>query len=149
MCVSKGLTRSGFGDVEILDRRLTKQKSRSGGHEIVCRTNLGTFPLTVVVKVIQDKIRTRMVDELAGTVIRTQADIGLLISPEGFSKAARANKEAHRPIRLEFMAGDDLATFLRTTKVGVRRDGDVDYAFFSELEEVSERILAFLKKEDA
>lgn len=52
MVVEQALARSGFGDVEILDRRRNKQKSRFGGHELSCRTRIGSLPATVLVKVV-------------------------------------------------------------------------------------------------
>jgi hypothetical protein len=36
---------------------------------------------------------------------------------------------------------------MRSASVGIRAKGDVDYAFFSEIEEVSERLLGFLEGE--
>lgn len=147
ICVSRTLTRSGFGDVQILDRRRSKQKSRFGGHELMCETTLGSYPVKVVVKVIKDDVRTRMVDELAGTVMRTNADLGLLVTPFNVSERVRAAQGAYRPLRLEFIDGNRLAELMRCSGVGVRSKGSVDYAFFSELEDVSERLLAFLGKE--
>jgi restriction endonuclease Mrr len=147
ICVSKALSRSGFGDVQILDRRSSKQKSRFGGHELMCETTLGLYPVKIVVKVILDDVRTRMVDEMAGTVLRTKADLGLLITPFNVSEKVRAAQDAYRPLHLEFIDGKRLAELMRCSGVGVRSKGSVDYAFFSELEEVSERLLAFLRRE--
>ncbi|MGV3615279.1 MAG: restriction endonuclease [Fimbriimonas sp.] len=147
MCVSKALTRSGFGDVEIQDRRSSRQKSRHGGHELTCLSSVGGYPLKVVVKVVRDDVRTRMVDELAGTVLRTQADLGLLVTPFNVSPKARAAQARYRPVRLELVDGKRLADFMRCSGIGVRPKGSVDYAFFAELEAVSGRMLAFLREE--
>jgi len=149
ICVSKVLTRSGFGDVQILDRRSSKQKSRFGGHELMCETTLGIYPLKIVVKVIQDDVRTRMVDELAGTVMRTRADMGLLITPFNVSERIINAQDAHRPLHLEFIDGNRLARLMRCSGVGVRPKGEVDYAFFTELDEVADRLFEFIRKERA
>jgi restriction endonuclease Mrr len=147
LCVSKALSRSGFGDVQILDRRSSKQKSRFGGHELMCSAMLGLCPLKVVVKVILDDVRTRMVDEMAGTIMRTKADLGLLVTPFNVSAKVRSAQEAHRPLHLEYIDGTRLAELLRSSRVGVRQKGSVDYAFFAELEEVAYRLITFLRKE--
>ena len=147
MCVSKALTRAGFGDVEILDRRSSRQKSRHGGHELSCLAKVGGYPLKVVVKVVRDDVRTRMSDELVGTVLRTRADLGLLVTPFEVSPKAREAQGRYGPVRLEFVDGEALADLMRCSGVGVRPKGGVDYAFFAGLEEVSGRLLAFLAKE--
>lgn len=147
MCVSKALARSGFGDVQILDRRSSRQKSRYGGHEILCESALGTYPLRVAVKVVRDTARTRMGDELAGTVLRTGADMGLLVTPFNVSPKLRQAQGSYKPARIETLDGGGLARLMRCSGVGVRPNGDVDYAFFAELEQVSRRLLDFIGRE--
>lgn len=147
MCVSKVLSREGFGDVQILDRRSSKQKSRFGGHEIMCETTLGIYPVKVVVKVILDDVRTRMVDELAGTVMRSNADLGIIVTPFKVSRATREAQGVYRPVRLEFIDGERLSELMRCSGIGIRSKGSVDYAFFAELEAVSKRLLTFIRRE--
>ena len=147
IALSKALSRSGFGDVQILDRRRSRQKSRYGGHEILCETSVGEYPMKVVVKVVQDRIRVRMADELAGTVLRTNADLGILVSPFNRSGSIAGLQGAHRPVRIEFLDGDRLAALLRRSGVGVRGKGELDYAYFTALEEVACRIEVFLGRE--
>ena len=106
----QALSRSGFGEVQILDRRLPRQRSRLGGCELMCRAQLGTVPLAVAVKLVKDTVRTRMLDELAGAVDRTGADLGLLVSTEDLPARAskrpgalpavpRAGARPRRPVR--------------------------------------------------
>lgn len=147
MITSKALTRSGFGDVQILDRRHTKQKSRFGGHELLCQTAVGCLPMRIIVKVINDAGRVRMLDELAGSVIRTKADLGLLMTPHHLSANANRVQGSYFGVRIETITGSALAAFVRSHGIGVRPSGELDYAFFSELEEVSGRLLSFLEKE--
>lgn len=147
--VSKALARSGFGDVEILDRRRSGQRSRHGGHEISCLTHVGPLPVRVIVKVVADRdgVRTRMLDELAGAVLRNSADLGLVVTPFRVSPKAVAKRSSYPPARVEAMDGDALAALVRRSGVAVRPSGEPDYAFLSELETVSERLLAFIGKE--
>lgn len=149
MLVSKALTRAGFGDVEILDRRQAGQRSRHGGHELACRAHVGPLPLDVIVKVVRDDLRTRMYDELAGAVLRNRADLGLLVTPYQISARAARNQAGYRPARVEAIDGERLADLMRCSGVAVRPSGEPDYAFLSELETVSVRLLEFMGKERA
>lgn len=143
MLTSKVLTRSGFGEVEILDRRETKQRSRYGGHELRCTVNLGIVPMKVIVKVINDSVRVRMLDELTGTVSRTKADLGLIVTPHHLTSTAKLHQAFYRQARVQVIDGQQLAGMLQKAGIGVR-DRDVDYAFFGALEDVSGRLLAFI-----
>jgi len=148
MLTSKVLTRAGFGDVEILDRRETGQKSRHGGHEMSCLTYVGSLPVRSIVKVVpQYDLRTRHFDELAGGVLRAGADLGLLVTPHKVSASIAGKQPSYRPARLEVIDGNSLASLMRCSGIGVRPDGSPDYAFFAELEEVSGRLMGFIRKE--
>lgn len=144
MVVEQALARSGFGDVEILDRRRNKQKSRFGGHELSCRTRIGSLPATVLVKVVQDRVRTRMIHEMAGCVLDRDAELGLIISPFNSSQL-RAKKQPIDPkLRVRIIEGTDLAKMVKCSGIGVRPKGEVDYAYFAEMEARSSHFLLFL-----
>jgi hypothetical protein len=147
MLTAKALTRAGFGDVEILDRRRPSEKSRFGGHELSCRTFLGSLPLHVVVKVVREDVHLRMLDELAGTVLRMRADVGLLVTPHRLSAKKAVIPPTYRPARVEVLDGPALARLVRSAGVGARGRADVDYGFFGELEHASNRLLEFIDKE--
>jgi hypothetical protein len=144
--VTRVLTREGYDDVQILDRRQTKQKSRFGGHEIMCETTIGSMPAKVVVKVINDAGRARHLDELAGVVDRIGADVGLLVTPHHLTKNARRNQPLFSRSRIEVMDGPGFASLLLKHKIGTRGQDGVDYAFFGHLEQITDRFAAF--KED-
>jgi len=146
MLVSKALARAGFGEVEILDRRHAGQKSRDGGHELVCRSPLGHLTVRMLVKVVDQDAKTRMLDELAGAVVRCGADMGLLVSLHNVSASIAAKQAAYHPARVETMDGKGISDLMRRSGLAVR-DGEVDYAYLAALEEVSERLLAFMRKE--
>lgn len=144
MLTSKALSRSGFGDVQILDRRQSKQKSRYGGHELECRFLVGTMSMKVIVKVVRDSVRVRMLDELAGAVLRSKADLGLIVTPHHVTVNAARHQASYQRARIEIIDGKQLAELLQQVRVGIRSKGDVDYAFFEALEEVSLRMLSFI-----
>lgn len=143
----KALTRAGFGDVQVMDRRSSKQKSRYGGHELLAETTVGSLPARIVVKVIPDVIRLRMLDELAGVVMRTKADLGVIVSPFHLSKRARESLVDYTNARIDVIDGAALASLLSRFKIGVRGSGEPDYAFFTALEEYSQRIIDFMARE--
>lgn len=147
LVTSKMLARSGFGDVQIMDRREKRQKSRFGGHELLCETTLGSLSIRIVVKVINDAVRLRMLDELSGVVARTKADLGILISPHHVTSSARRHQVAFREAHVEVMDGERLAGRLMSLGIGVRPKGSVDYGFFWSLEEASQRIAALMREE--
>ena len=147
LLTSKVLSRSGFGEVQILDRRETHQKSRFCGHELMCESSFGSLPLKVIVKVINDGVRVRMLDELAGAVMRTKADLGIIVSPRHVTATARKLQAHYLSARVNIIDGNDLAERLTKLGIGVRPKGDVDYQFFGALEEVSARVSSFMKAE--
>lgn len=146
MLAAKALTRAGFGDVQTLDRRTSRQRSRFGGHELVCLGQVGTLPVKVAVKLVRQDVRTRMLDELAGTVLRTGADLGLIVTPYALTGAAAKRLGSHPRARVEVMDGPALARLLASQGIGVREDGSVDRTFFAGLEEASERLLGFIRE---
>lgn len=144
---SKLLTREGFGDVQILGRRQTKQKSRFGGHEIMCETTIGSEPAKVVVKVVNDAGRLRHLDELSGVADRTSAAMSLLVTPHNLTKSAMRNQPLYRRSRVEIFDGAKLASLMFKHKVGTRGTGDVDYEYFGALEDASDALLGFMATE--
>lgn len=147
LLTSKVLSRSGFGEVQILDRRETRQKSRFGGHELMCESSFGSLPLKVIVKVINDGVRVRMLDELAGAVMRTKADLGIIVSPRHVTATAKALQPHYQSARVNIIDGTELADRLHRLGIAVRPSGEPDYSFFGALEEVGERVAAFMRLE--
>jgi hypothetical protein len=145
--ISTVMSRSGWNETIILDRRETGRKSRHGGHEISCRTFLGPVAVKMVVKVHRDTGRTRMLDEMAGTVLRNGADVGLLVTPTKLSPGIAAKQAGYKGVRMESIDHEALASLMRCSGVGVRHDGTPDYEFLVALEEQSARLLVFMKQE--
>ena len=146
LATQRALSRSGYGDVQFLGRFRRRQKSRLGGHDIVCETVMGASVHHVVVKVLRDTVRVRHLDELAGTVQRTRADTGLVVSPYGMTKAAAQTIGGGGVPRFHVVAGADMAEWFANYGVGVKKDGTVDRLFFRHLEEAAGKMDAFLKK---
>lgn len=147
MLVSKVLTRTGYGDISILDRREPKQKSRLGGCELLCQTSIGGVSIKVIIKVIKDSIRVRMLDEMAGAIDRTKSDFGMIVSTEFLSKKAQATKEEYQKSRVEVIDLSLLCQMLSKFRIGVRPNGEPDYAFLAELEDQLDRVNHFLAYE--
>jgi len=147
LLTSKVLSRSGFGEVQILDRRETRQKSRFGGHELMCESSFGSLPLKVIVKVINDGVRVRMLDELAGAVVRTKADLGIIVSPRHVTATAQKLQAHYKSARVTVIDGNELVDRLQKLGIAVRPSGEPDYHFFGALEEVTHRVSAFMRLE--
>lgn len=147
MMVQKALIKAGYGDVEILDRRDAGQKSRYGGHELSCVLATGPVPLKVNVKVLTEDVRIRTFDELAGCLIRTGADAGLVITTGKITRSgAKWQAKFEGKSRMDAMDGRALADLIRRSGFATRQNGEPDYAFFTELEKVSEKVRAFGKE---
>lgn len=144
MLIAKILTRQGFGDIQLLGRRLNAQKSRVGGCELLCQTNIGHVPIKVIIKLINDSVRTRMLDEMAGAIDRTGSDFGVVVSTEDLSPKVALNQEKYQKSRVEVIDGSQFASMLCKFKIGTRSDGSPDYAFFGELENQLEKVNQFL-----
>lgn len=88
-----------------------------------------------------------MVDEFAGVVMRTNADLGLIVSPFHVTANPRRNPGRYTNARIEVIDGSALAELLARNQLGVRRSGEPDFAFFTALEEYSQRTMDFMTRE--
>jgi len=149
LLVAKALSRSGYGDIEILDRREPRQKSRYGGCELLCRSSFANVPVRIIVKVIRDSVRVRMLDEMAGAIDRTKSDFGIVVSTADLSQRARTVRQAYRKSRVEVIDLELLTDMLAKFRIGVRPSGSPDYAFFGALNDQIRRVNKFLTYERA
>ncbi len=147
MITSRMLAQSGLGNVVLLDRRSSKQKSRFGGHELLCEGRYGEIPVRIVVKVINDGIRLRMLDELAGAVSRMQATFGIIVSPRPLTKSAKLYQSAYNSSNIAVIEGDEFAARLSKLGIGVRSSGEVDYQYFTHLEMYGPQLIDFVSTE--
>ncbi len=147
MLVSKVLTRTGYGDIQVLDRRHRRQKSSIGGCELLCQTSIGSVPIKVIIKIIKDSVRTRMLDEMAGAIDRTKSDFGIVVSTEELSDKARLTRDEYKKSRVEVIDCLLFSEMLQKFRIGVRPNGEPDYAFFAELEGQLDRVNEFLAYE--
>ncbi len=146
MILQMTLSREGFGDIEIMNRRLAKQKSRFGGYDLVCRRTIGSVQETIIVKIVRDTVRIRHCSELMGEIDRANADLGLLVTPFHVCDSAVTQLTKYTKSRFEVLDGNDLADLLTKYEIGVRGRGEIDYAYFTGLREASERIIGFINK---
>lgn len=147
LVAAKMLSRSGFGDIEFAGRLKRRDKSLDGGHELFCTGTLGSVQIRTVVKVVNDSVRLRMIDELAGTALRMRADFGVIVSTQHITAAALRFQFSHRPIRIVVIDGWEFAHSLRKLGIGVRPSGDVDYQFFGALELIQKQLFGAARRE--
>lgn len=147
MLVAKVLTRTGYGDIQVLGRRHRLQKSRVGGCELQCHTSMGSVPIRVIIKLIKDSVRTRMLDEMAGAIDRTKSDFGIVVSTEKLSEKARRTRKEYKKSRVEIIDLCLLTEMLQKFRIGVRPGGEIDYAFFAAMEDQFDRVNEFLAYE--
>ncbi len=148
MVVTQALARAGYGDIRILDRRQAKQKSRYGGYDIECHTHVGRMPAKVIVKVVaDDSIHKRMIDELCGVTLSSQATAGFIFATKHIATSAKAELQALSPIvRLVAFDGEQFAAFLAAQDIGLRPDGSVDQEFFRDLKQIAANIKHLTQK---
>ena len=142
--ISRVLTRAGYGEARLQDRLKEKQKSRSGGCDLLFEATFGTREVRVAVKVLKDTIRTRMLDEMCGVVRRTKADMGFLVTPFSLGKRARELLTLYKP-EIHVIDGAALAELLQLYGIGTKGPGVVDYEFFAWLEHYSDRTVNYMK----
>lgn len=148
ICVSNVLSREGYSDVQLLGRRTTKQKSYIGGCDLAAHQRLGIFETKTLVKVIQDDVRLRMLDEMTGAMPRTKANFGIIVTPFSTTKqvAELGNLYPGNPIRI--IEGPELAKLLVKHRLAVKDSlGKLapDYSYIQRLEEGSRRVLGFIR----
>lgn len=148
LCVSASLSREGYSDVQLLGRRTTKQKSYLGGCDLVAHQPLGVFHTRTLVKVIQDDVRLRMLDEMTGAMPRNKANFGVIVTPYGVTRQVRelnAEFPGH-PIRI--IDGKELSYLMVLHGIGVEDregKGSIDYNYFQHLHEHSRKLLKMIR----
>lgn len=148
MLIQKAFSRAGFGDVEIMDRRLPRQRTRYGGYELMCTFGEVDRPRRMLVKVIHGAdVRVRSISEMAGEVDRHSADLGFIITTHRVCRSARQALAHYTKSRIETMEGEELADLITRQQIGTRPNGGVNYAYFSQLEEIAHRLRAIAEKE--
>ncbi|MBS1702861.1 MAG: restriction endonuclease [Armatimonadetes bacterium] len=141
MLTQKLLTLSNYGEVLSLDRWVPRQKSRFGGCELLCTAWFGEHRATVLVKVVRDWAKVRMVSELAGTVERLGADSGILVATRPMGPKVRAEVARFARTRIEVFDAERLTDLMTRHRVGVRPDGSVDYAYWGQLHELGPKLV--------
>ena len=144
LVTSAALTRAGYGDVQFQDRRESRQKTKHGGHELTCTLRVGEAMSRAVVKVINDGIRTRMCDEAMGTADRRRADFAMIVSPHNLSPKVAHQQGQYTKTPLQVFAGIDLAALVAKYKVGIRKDGSIDYAYYETLRSSAHELMPYL-----
>jgi restriction endonuclease Mrr len=151
LIVSNVLSREGYSDVQLLGRRTTKQKSYIGGCDLIAHQRLGVFITKTLVKVIQDDVRIRMLDEMTGAMPRTSANFGIIVTPKGVTERVEILNSAYPGHPVRIITGKELARLMVANRLGVLDFGGElrpDYRYFQNLHDRSRQLLAYLKSMD-
>lgn len=144
--VSRTLTRAGYGEVRFMGRRAPQQKSKDAGYDLLFEATFATRRrLVVVVKVADQPIRIRQLDEMCGVIHRTRADMGFVVSAHHVTRKAKALLPDYEPT-VQAIDGEQLAALMSEYQIGTRGKGEVDYAFFGSLEHYSNKVLSFINR---
>lgn len=138
------LSRMGYGDVRSMGRLKPGQKSKQGGHELFCRFQAGSQTANMVVKLVSDSARLRMLCELAGTMLLNRAQFGLLIATKPSSARMLQFLDRLTPLKIELIDGPHLAQLLHKYRIGVRVHGEPDFAYLERLDQQETEVVALL-----
>ena len=139
------LERLGYRNLRIMGRRTPAQSTDQGGHELMSLDEFGIFTGKTVIKFVRDKVRTRMLDELAGTIRRVGADYGVLIATGGFCEGVTPDINQ----RVRVITGTELAHLLVRHRIGTKtetQEDTVDHEFFRSLEVYAGQVAEFVER---
>ena len=139
-CLRHLLVQMGYTDVQLMGRTHWKGRNNEGGIDLQACSKTGVTASRIIlqVKQYQRPVQRRFVDELRGTMLRTGATQGLLITTSDFPTIARitAARERLAPIRL--VDGDELLDLLLSHQIGItNQPGEkrtFDAAYFADLD---------------
>ena len=137
------LERSGYAPVLQSERKHKRGRTRSGGLDIraYTRTDLASSLTLIQIKQYRRVVSRRFVDELRGTMLRLNAEQGLLLTTSTFSRVAwrAAALTEVAPIRL--LDGKAIRGLMIEYRLGIEEDGRgrlrVDTTFFDNLQKRS------------
>lgn len=138
------LCRMGFGEVQSMGRLKPSQKSKQGGHELFCRFQAGSQTATMVVKLVSDSARLRMLCELAGTMLLNRAQFGLLVATKRSSERMFRCLDRLSPLKIDLIDGPALVQLLHKYGIGVRIQGEPDFAYLEGLDQQEREIVDLL-----
>lgn len=142
--VQRLLGRMGFGEVRSMGRLKPSQKSKRGGHELFCRFQAGSQDATMVVKLVSDSARLRMLCELAGTMLLNRAQFGLLIATKPSSERMFRYLDRLTPLKMDLIDGPALVQLLHKHGIGIRQHGEPDFAYLERLDAQEKAIIGLL-----
>jgi len=139
------LQRTGFGDVRIANRMAALAGESEEPHYLICHATVGTLPIKIVVAVVDRPVSADDVIHLNLAVVREFAEAGLVVTPHEITAEAAEELQIVRRPRIEVLANATFAEFLKRYRVGYK-DGQVDYEFLEELEELAPKVISFLNE---
>lgn len=121
--VLKIIQQSGYSNVHLAEKMDSRGRTLIGGLDIkaYCQTDL-TKSLTIAqVKQYTTAVPRRFVDELRGTMLRTGAKHGLLITSSVCSKAAHQAAQAIPMLPITILEGNNLLDLLIDHQIGIEQ----------------------------
>lgn len=145
MILQSLLSREGYGEVTLMGRRRSKQKSRYGGFELLCKLSIGPEPFVCIVKVVhQHEIRVRQVMEAAGNVDRMKVDMAIIATPLTTCESTAQVLPLISKSRVDIWDGPRIADLMIKYGIGVR-NGEVDYAYFGWLNYIADKSIEVIE----
>jgi len=140
-CAGLALRASGYRDVQV--RRTGKDgRNRDGGWDMDANFRAGLLSMKAIAQVKQYDgvpVQKRYVDELRGSMLRSGAHQGILITLSTFSEAAKAAAACGTIAPVHLIDGEELTEVLIAHGIGVAEGGRgslrIDKRFFGGLED--------------
>lgn len=135
------LVSMGYGEVKLMGRTQWRQRTAHGGLDMEAYTEVGVTRVQVIAQVKQyiRPIQRRFVDELRGTMLRTGARHGLLVTTSTFPNAAQKAVSGDRLAPIRLIDGEELTTLLIRHRIGAIPDSKdglrIDSSYFDQLRE--------------
>lgn len=121
--VLKVIQRCGYSNVHLAEKMDSRGRTLIGGLDIkaYCATDINKSLTIAQVKQYTTPVPRRFVDELRGTMLRTGAKHGLLITTSVCSKAAHQAAQAIPMLPITILEGNHLLDLLMEHQIGIER----------------------------
>jgi inner membrane protein len=139
-CVRLVLTKAGYSNVQIV-RSAHRGRKAAGGFDGVAGAEAGLSNTSVLIQLKQTRrpIQRRFVDELRGTMTRTKAQQGIIVTTSSFPNGARIAAQAEKMTPVLLIDGEQLVSMHLSHQVGAELNDknvwSIDRRFFSRIEQ--------------
>ena len=133
------LLRSGYLSVQSVGRKHERGRTHNGGLDLVARTQTDVASALTLVQIKQYRrvVSRRFVDELRGTMLRLNAQHGLLLTTSSFSRVAQRAARQSEVAPITLLDGQAVCEMMQTHRLGVavntKEEAALDATFFDKL----------------